>query len=407
MTARAFLLALTFILALALALPPGAAADAVGRITQVEGQVDLLKGGKLPATPAKMDDPLQPGDVIRTKSLSRVQLTFVDNTVLTIAPESRLAIEEYLFDPAKTKRSAVLQLFRGLAHIVVTKLYKVQEPDFIFKTHTAALGVRGTEIGIRLAPNSSTILNFDGLIQVANVFPEVGEALFNRVSKIAFAFGRASVMLHKMQGTVVARGLPPTMPFEVSPQDQKQFMQQLVTGLVARKRGKDAGNPGTAQAGSGFGRGGSGNSAGSSGADGSSAADPGKTSAGGSGNPAGDGSAAMSASEATAPVAANLTFSNVLSTGADDSIGKGVLSKAAADVPVAPTGTGLGGDQAVSTMETGGLITFTPSSLGTAISQPGTVSPPPVLTTTLNSANIIPKGASLAQTGGLTTTLKP
>ena len=96
---------------------------------------------------------------------------------MTISPEARIAIEEYMFDPAKGKRSAVLQLFQGLAHFVVSQVYKVQEPDFIVKTHTAAMGVRGTDVGIRLTPNDTTFLCFKGLVRVANIFPEVGDAL--------------------------------------------------------------------------------------------------------------------------------------------------------------------------------------------------------------------------------------
>ncbi|MFH1594779.1 MAG: FecR family protein, partial [Pseudomonadota bacterium] len=144
---RKYSLLIAMLLTLALSLPAAVQAQVVGRVTQVEGRVDLLKGGKLPATPAKVDESVQTGDVLRTKSLSRAQLTFMDNTVITVAPESRLAIEEYLFDPAKSKRSAVLQLFQGLAHVVITKLFQVEQPDFIIKTHTAVLGVRGTELG--------------------------------------------------------------------------------------------------------------------------------------------------------------------------------------------------------------------------------------------------------------------
>ncbi len=81
------------------------------------------------------------------------------------------------FDPGKGKRSAVLQLFQGLAHLVVTQVFKVQEPDFLVKTHTAVMGVRGTEVGIRLSPNDTTFLDFHGLVRVANIFPELGDAV--------------------------------------------------------------------------------------------------------------------------------------------------------------------------------------------------------------------------------------
>ena len=72
------------------------------------------------------------------------------------------------------------------------------------------MGVRGTEFGIRLHPNSSTILNFEGALQVGNIFPEVGQ-LSRKALKLAYSFGPPdssnSVLLRDMQGTSVGRGV--------------------------------------------------------------------------------------------------------------------------------------------------------------------------------------------------------
>jgi hypothetical protein len=210
-----------------------AGAAVVGRFTLVEGRVDLLKDGNLPAVVVKVNDAVGSGDVIRTKSLSRAQITFIDNSTLTISPESRLAIEEFTFDAAQNKRSAVLKIFQGLALAVVNKIIKAEEPDFVVKTHTAIVGVRGTEFGVRLSPNSSTILNFMGATQVGNIFPEVSR-LFLKAFKVAFSFGWNNssnrwVLLKAMQGTTVGLNVPPTNPFTITREDQMQFMRQLAT----------------------------------------------------------------------------------------------------------------------------------------------------------------------------------
>lgn len=335
---RKYSLLIAMLLTLALSLPAAVQAQVVGRVTQVEGRVDLLKGGKLPATPAKVDESVQTGDVLRTKSLSRAQLTFMDNTVITVAPESRLAIEEYLFEPAKNKRNAVLQLFQGLAHVVVTKLFQVEQPDFIIKTHTAVLGVRGTELGIRLAPNSSTILNFQGLTRVANIFPEVGDLMFKRARKVAFSFPPASVDLRDMQGTTVLAGLPPTMVFTVTPEDQKQFMSQTVTGLTSRKGGRDSGTGTVAQAGSGTGSGG-----GTSDTAGTGTATTGTSGGGGGVDPSASGS---TTTPAPAPVTTT-SFSTLSSdtpllssTGTSTGTSTSTAAYTVVNSTTAPTGTG-------------------------------------------------------------------
>jgi len=244
---------LLIILALVLALTDSAGAAAVGRLTQVEGRVDLLKGGKLPAIPLKVGDTVAPADVIRTKALSKAQITFVDDSILTLSPESRIAIEEFQYEPARGKRRGVLKIFQGLALAVVNKILKSQEPDFIVKTQTAIVGVRGTEFGLRNYPNSSTILNFKGRTQVGNVFPEVSRR-FLKAFKVAFSFGWNNgssrwVFLQSMQGTTVAGNLPPTQPFTLTQQDRELFMRQLATYAASQARNRHTPGPVAAPAG--------------------------------------------------------------------------------------------------------------------------------------------------------------
>ena len=267
MRPRTILASVILMLVFGLMLPAWASAEVVGHITQVEGRVDLLKGGKLPATPVALQDKVESGDVLRTKSLSKAQITFIDNSVITLSPESRLAVDEYRFEPGQQKRNAVLNLFQGMAHVVVNKLFKVEEPDFVIKTHTAVTGVRGTDFGVRLQPNASTILNFEGVTQVGNIFPEVSQQ-FRRAAKVAFAWGGGGgqfVTLRDMQGTTVGRGLPPTLPFTISAEDRKQFMNQMISGLVSRKSGQGSGSGSTAGSGSGSGGGGSSSGTGTAG----------------------------------------------------------------------------------------------------------------------------------------------
>jgi hypothetical protein len=140
----------------------------VGRFLMLEGQVDLLKGGKLPAKAATLTDPVEPGDVIRTKSKSRAQVLFVDDTILTLAPETRVAVADYFYDGSKGRRRALLQVFRGLAHTLVKRVLELQQPDFLMQTHTAGLGVRGTEWYTLILPNATNVYNLDGLLELAS-----------------------------------------------------------------------------------------------------------------------------------------------------------------------------------------------------------------------------------------------
>jgi len=206
-----------------------AQADVVGHLTQVVGRVDVMRSGQLPAIPAKLGDGMQPKDVLRTKSASKARITFMDKSTLAIGPQSKIAIEDYLVDPVQKKRNAVLQLFRGVAQVVVSKIYKVEEPNFVVKTNTAIMGVRGTQFGVQILPNSSTIMNFEGLLQVGNILP-VASRLFRRAFAIAYSFGPGAgqwVFLHAMQGTSVGQGQPPGPVFPVTQGMFNSFMQHF------------------------------------------------------------------------------------------------------------------------------------------------------------------------------------
>lgn len=200
----------------ALVIPLTAHAAVVGRFTLIKGQVDLLKGGKVPGIPAKVQDGVEPGDVIRTKSGAKAQLSMVDASVITLAPESRLAIADYHYNPAQGERRAVLRLFRGLVHTVVNRIIKTEEPDFIMETHTATLGVRGTDWYTLLGPNSTGVYLPRGILGVSSNLPTVP----------------ALLRLQSMQFTQVLQGRQPSLPQALTPEILRMLERLMDTGLT-------------------------------------------------------------------------------------------------------------------------------------------------------------------------------
>ena len=185
--------------------------------------------------PSRLNDTVEPGDVVRTKSRSKAQITFIDNSLLTLSQEARLAVEEFKFDPSQDKRHAVLKIFQGLALAVVNKILKAEEPDFVIKTQTAIMGVRGTEFGILNEPNSSTILNFKGRLQVGRISPKVSR-LFLRASKVAYDWmptgdglpDSDTVVLSDMQKAIVGAGGGPIGPIAITPAEWQHFILKLL-----------------------------------------------------------------------------------------------------------------------------------------------------------------------------------
>jgi len=208
--ARIFLISLLLVL---IGWAPLAWAAPVGTFIQVEGKVEVLRQGKTPAVPAKIRDRVEQGDQVRTKSQSRAQVRFVDNTVLTLSPGSLILIEDYLYDDSQGTRQATLNLFRGLAYTVVNKILQTEKPDFVFKTHTAVLGVRGTRFFTLVGARFTGGYNEQGELEMASR-----------------ALPTSKVLLKSMEFAVAPIGQPLTKG-RFSYQDLKLLKQWLITGV--------------------------------------------------------------------------------------------------------------------------------------------------------------------------------
>ncbi len=203
------------LLLITLLVAAAAQAAAVGRFTLVEGQVDVLKHGKVPAAAAKTGDGVEPGDVIRTKSKSKAQVKFVDDSFVTMAPDSRISVADFTFNAATGERQAVLRFFKGVVHTVVTNLLKVQEPDFLMETHTAVLGVRGTETYTVLFPNATGAYLIRGLLETRSNNPQLPE----------------TELLNAMEFTMIPMGQRPRKRGRITPVMLDTLKALMETGL--------------------------------------------------------------------------------------------------------------------------------------------------------------------------------
>jgi hypothetical protein len=204
-----------------LLIPQVFAAQEIGNISEVTGGVDILRAGKLPAEPAKVGEKIAQGDIIRTKSGGKAQVQFKDDSVLTIAPDSRVALNEYVYEPEKNQRQASIKIFQGLVHTVVNKVFNKEKPDFTVETQTAVIGVRGTDYYTLVGPAISDIYNNSGTTEVRNIFAEIP----------------GKVKLQGKEFTQVGKNLPPTLPLPLTTDDINWIKGQMVPKMVARPSG--------------------------------------------------------------------------------------------------------------------------------------------------------------------------
>jgi hypothetical protein len=173
-------------------LPALSHAAPVGAFTRVEGMVDIVRSGQAAAAPVRAGDPVSLGDAVRTLRGGKAELQFKDETVLQIAPESRITIDEYTFGAGESRDRGVLGLFRGKIRAVVSKAKAsvvragVTDTGFSIKTPTAIAGVRGTEFIVYYQRGVTGVIFLEGAGFVYNP---------NRPDKV--------VMIHGGQATFV------------------------------------------------------------------------------------------------------------------------------------------------------------------------------------------------------------
>jgi hypothetical protein len=127
-----------------------AAADEVGRVKVVKGTVGIDRAGsRLPATVGMA---LQEGDVVVTGRDGSAGVTFHDDSLLSVGPDTALAIDRFAFDSTTHVGRFDTSLRQGTLSAVSGKIAK-QSPDAMkVRTPSTILGVRGTEFVVRAAP---------------------------------------------------------------------------------------------------------------------------------------------------------------------------------------------------------------------------------------------------------------
>ncbi|HPM42697.1 MAG TPA: FecR domain-containing protein, partial [Candidatus Omnitrophota bacterium] len=153
------------IIFLCLACPFAFAAD-VGTVTYVEGRVDTLSPGSDMGMPLRQGDSIAVGDALRTKSNSKLEVTFNDKSVLRVAQNSKVVVKDYQLDASNRRQTANILLERGKARTIIAKMPR--SADFIISTPNASGSVKGSDIFTSYQAGNSGMLVAEGKLSVVN-----------------------------------------------------------------------------------------------------------------------------------------------------------------------------------------------------------------------------------------------
>ncbi len=145
-------------------------AYAVGEISMLRGKAQIMRGNA--HISAKIQMHINNKDQIQTQDGSKLQITFKDNTVITLGSNTLFSIADYLFEEQKSK--ADFQVKSGSFKVITGKIGKLAPKSFLLKTKTSLIGIRGTifsgEVGNEDADNQGDLVAcLKGQIEVSSL----------------------------------------------------------------------------------------------------------------------------------------------------------------------------------------------------------------------------------------------
>ena len=133
----------------------------IGKVASVSGNATAEDAdGKIRGLSAKSDIFLN--DTVETMDHSRVQIRFIDNTVISQGEKARIKIDKYVYSPDKKSDNSFLgKVLKGAFRIVTGKITELNPDRFKIKTRMSTIGIRGCGIGILSLPNVEKIYSLE------------------------------------------------------------------------------------------------------------------------------------------------------------------------------------------------------------------------------------------------------
>lgn len=139
--------------------------NVAGEITWVEGTVKIEYPQK-GAEDAKIGAKIFANATVITGESSRIVIRFLDGTILSIAPKTKIQIESFVVN--NEKREASIMTYIGRVRAVVKK-FLGGKSKFEFKSKTAIAGVRGTHLALDVLDDGTTrVYLMSGFLGVYN-----------------------------------------------------------------------------------------------------------------------------------------------------------------------------------------------------------------------------------------------
>lgn len=158
--ARRFVAVASIVAMSALAMPAAAqvaaADDIIGYVKTAvpDAQIVASAAAGSTASPLKASPgtPVRRGNILKTGAAGSMGVTFKDNTIMSIGPDTEVSVDDYLYEPSKGELKLGASIGKGTLQYVSGVIAKLKPEAVAIKTPTGTIGVRGTRFVVKVEP---------------------------------------------------------------------------------------------------------------------------------------------------------------------------------------------------------------------------------------------------------------
>tara|TARA_R100001463_G_scaffold45399_1_gene93672 strand:+ start:1567 stop:2592 length:1026 start_codon:yes stop_codon:yes gene_type:complete len=129
------------------------AAD-IGSITELKGVSRVVRDKAYDST---LNFALQSMDVLETAN-GRMGVTFADESVIRLTEQSKITIDNFVYDPDPDKSSLALNFVKGTGRFITSKTKRIKKENIKIRTNSATIGIRGTDFTITVSETGALVI---------------------------------------------------------------------------------------------------------------------------------------------------------------------------------------------------------------------------------------------------------
>jgi FecR protein len=117
----------------------------VGRVVEQTGPTEIVRNKR--STPSAVNTPVEMMDTVVT-ARAKARLEFVDKTTVNITEQSKITIDEFVYDPKAGSGKLAMKMVQGTARYASGQIAKNSPQNVNVTTPTATVAVRGTDFSM-------------------------------------------------------------------------------------------------------------------------------------------------------------------------------------------------------------------------------------------------------------------